>query len=70
MAETTTFAASGEEAIARQIHVETEEVPNTPSQQEFETYFDIGRTVQEVLKHDYKRVGAVDYLSTHHTNKP
>lgn len=56
MVETTTFAASGEEVISRQIHVETDEIPRDLSQQEFEEYFDIERTVAEVLKGDYKRV--------------
>lgn len=56
MAETTTFAASGEEAITRQIHVEKDEVPNDPSHEDFDDYFEIERTVQEVLKHDYKRI--------------
>lgn len=56
MTETTTFADSGEEAITRQIHIESDEIPQELSQEEFEAYFDIDRTVEIVLKHDYKRV--------------
>ncbi|KIP03700.1 hypothetical protein PHLGIDRAFT_25997 [Phlebiopsis gigantea 11061_1 CR5-6] len=56
MTETTTFADSGEEAITRQIHIESDEIPQELSQEEFEAYFDIDRTVEIVLKHDYKRI--------------
>lgn len=61
MAETATFADSGAEAIARQIHVESDEIPQELSQEEFEAYFDIDRTVEIVLKHDYKRVRGLVY---------
>ncbi|GJE95962.1 diphthamide biosynthesis protein [Phanerochaete sordida] len=56
MAETTTFAASGEEAIARQIHVEQDEAPHDLSPNDLEDFFEIERTVEKVLKHDYKRI--------------
>jgi diphthamide biosynthesis protein 2 len=59
MTENTTFAASGEEAISRQIAVETDVLPQDLSQEEFEDYFEIERTVNEVVKHDYKRVGTI-----------
>ena len=57
MAEATTFAASGEEAITRQIDVEADVAPQDLSQEQFEDYFEIERTAQEVVRHDYKRVG-------------
>ncbi|EKM51131.1 uncharacterized protein PHACADRAFT_177826 [Phanerochaete carnosa HHB-10118-sp] len=56
MFETATFAASGEEAIARQIHIEGDEMPRDLSLEDFEEFFEIERTVQEVLKHEYKRI--------------
>ena len=67
MVETTTFAASGEEAVIRQIHIETDDVPHDLSRKDFEDYFEIDRTVQDVLKHDYKRVcESIGNLSSSH----
>ena len=58
MAENTAFSASGEEVISRKIDVEVDVLPQDLSPEAFEDYFEIERTAQEVLKHDYKRVGA------------
>ncbi|KZT66950.1 diphthamide biosynthesis protein [Daedalea quercina L-15889] len=53
MEPTATFAASGEDAIARTIDLDDvlELSPN-----ELEEYYDIARTVEEIRKGDYKRI--------------
>ncbi|KAJ3519511.1 hypothetical protein NM688_g9292 [Phlebia brevispora] len=53
MAENTAFSSSGEDAISRTIEVQQEGVP---IEQNFEDFYDIDRTVQEILKGDYKRI--------------
>ena len=51
------FSASGEDAIGRHINVETDETADRlNSHQEFEDYYEIDRTVDEIVKGDYRRV--------------
>lgn len=56
MPENTPFSASGEDAIARTIDVESTGVPDGLSCEDFEDYYDINRTVDEIIRGDYKRV--------------
>lgn len=68
MAESTAFSASGEEVISRKIEVEAEVLPQDLSQHDFEEYFEIERTAQEVVKHDYKRVRPFHSILIYHLN--
>jgi len=56
MTETATFSASGEEAIYRKIAPLLEDVPLDLSADKFEDYYDIDRTVSEIVRSDYKRI--------------
>ena len=56
MAEVTTFSSSGEDAISRTIDLH-EEIPVALPQDQFDETYDIPRTVEEIEKGDYKRVG-------------
>ncbi|KAJ7231264.1 putative diphthamide synthesis protein-domain-containing protein [Mycena haematopus] len=53
-AENTTFFASGADAISRTIDVNPETTPTSSS--ELDSYYDIERTIAEILACDYKRV--------------
>jgi len=54
--ETTAFAASGEDAIARTIDVQLDTTANQLSPSEFEDFYEIERTAAEIVGGDYKRV--------------
>jgi diphthamide biosynthesis protein 2 len=51
--EHTAFSTSGEDAIARTIDVEIDE---TASSYKFDTFYEIERTANEIVKGDFKRV--------------
>lgn len=53
MAENTAFSSAGDDAIARTINVEQEDVP---LDEDFDGFYAIDRTVREITRGDYKRV--------------
>ena len=61
MDEAATFSSSGADVITRPIELE-EQVPDILSSDQLEETYDIARTVDEIEKGDYKRVGC---LCTH-----
>ena len=56
MAEVTTFSSSGADVISRTIDLQ-EDIPAALPLDQFEEIYDIARTVEEIEKGDYKRVG-------------
>ncbi|KAF5376495.1 hypothetical protein D9615_008664 [Tricholomella constricta] len=52
----TAFAASGEDAIARALDVHADTTADQLSQSEFNEYYEITRTAEEIIKGDYKRI--------------
>jgi diphthamide biosynthesis protein 2 len=59
MIESTAFASSGEEVITRPIDVELDRSTANLSYDEFTDYYEIDRTVDEIIRGDYKRVSVV-----------
>lgn len=58
-ADPTTISASGEDAITRTIDVNVDETPNPlSSPDEFEDFYEISRTAEEIVRRGYKRVSA------------
>ncbi|TCD70390.1 Diphthamide biosynthesis protein 2 [Steccherinum ochraceum] len=55
MAEASVFSTSGEDAITRTLDVH-EEGPSNHSERDLLAYYEIGRTVDEIVKGGYKRV--------------
>ncbi|KAG6871324.1 hypothetical protein C0993_003497, partial [Termitomyces sp. T159_Od127] len=53
--ENSAFATSGEEAITRTLDVHVDHITDRLSPSEFENFFEISRTVEEIVKGDYKR---------------
>jgi diphthamide biosynthesis protein 2 len=53
---TTSFADSGADAITRSINLQSDEVVSHLPWNEFKDYYDVDRTVDEIIKGDYKRV--------------
>jgi len=53
---TTSFSASGEEAITRPIDVQPEDIAKKLSPEEFDVFYEIDRTVDEILGGDFKKV--------------
>ena len=53
MAENTAFSSAGDDAISRTIEVEQEAVPVT---EDFDDFYAIDRTAEEISNGDYKRV--------------
>ena len=62
MEPTSTFAASGKEAITQTIDLH--DVPDELSPAELEEYYDVERTVEYIRQGDYKRVNAT-HLNKH-----
>ena len=63
-----TFSASGEGIIGRHIQVEADQTADRlNSHQEFEDYYEIDRTVDEIVKGDYQRVSQSQNLCTSST---
>ncbi|OBZ73265.1 Diphthamide biosynthesis protein 2 [Grifola frondosa] len=56
MAENSAFAASGESAISSKIELQDEDVPTDLSLEDFEEFYDIDRTVREIINGNYKRI--------------
>lgn len=57
MAEGTAFSTSGENAITRTIDVQAEEtVDFRKSPNQFQEFYEIDRTVAEIISGDYKQV--------------
>lgn len=54
--EYTAFSTSGEDAITRTINVEADETADKLAEDEFDEFYEIERTVEEIVKGDYKRV--------------
>lgn len=55
--EVTAFSTSGESAISRSIDIEVDETADQlPSSKEFEKFYEIERTVQEIVQGRFKRV--------------
>jgi hypothetical protein len=55
--ETAAFSATGEDAITRTIDVHVDEIANHfASELDFDDFYEIERTVDEIVKGDYKRV--------------
>ena len=63
MSETTTFSASGSEAITRTIHIE-EDIPTSISLDELIDIYDIIRTAEQIEQGDYKRVKSLIMYTT------
>lgn len=55
-AEHTAFTTSGEDAIRRTIDVEVDTTADRLSPAEFDNFYEIDRTAEEIIKGDYKRV--------------
>ncbi|KAF9530121.1 diphthamide biosynthesis protein [Crepidotus variabilis] len=53
---TTSFSTSGEDAVTRVIQVELDASANTLSPKEFDDFFEIEKSAEEILKGDYKRI--------------
>jgi hypothetical protein len=58
---TTSFADSGEAAISQKIEVSPELFTSNLSADEFAGYYDIERTVDEIVKGDYKCVCPIPF---------
>ncbi|KAI0052230.1 diphthamide biosynthesis protein [Auriscalpium vulgare] len=57
MAENTAFSSSGEDAISRPVILDSQEArPTTMSPAEFAEYYEIDRTVQEIISGQFKRI--------------
>lgn len=56
MSESTAFSTSAEDAITRTIDISAPPPSQTLSAAEFEVYYEILRTVREIVDNDYKRV--------------
>lgn len=53
-----TFSGSGQEAITRTIEVDADEsAPHLSSPEEFQEFYEIDRTSEEIIRGDFKRVG-------------
>ncbi|KAG6816756.1 hypothetical protein H0H87_003151 [Tephrocybe sp. NHM501043] len=50
------FAASGEEVITRSLDVRADTTSNELDPAEFDSFYDIVRTAEEVVNGDYKRI--------------
>jgi len=56
MSDPTTLYASGEEAISRIIDLKDDEPPRCSTNEEYEEYYDLQRTAEEIVMGDYKRI--------------
>ncbi|KAI0084566.1 diphthamide biosynthesis protein [Irpex rosettiformis] len=56
MDDPTTLYASGEEAITRVIEVEDDDSPRCTTDDDYERYYDIQRTMDAIITGDYKRI--------------
>ena len=54
--EHTVFSTSGGDAITRTIDVKVDKTANKLSSTEFDNFYEIDRTAEEIVKRDYKRV--------------
>lgn len=54
--QTTSFSASGEDAITRIIDVKPDKTTDNLDPIEFDEFYEIKRTAEEIVKGDYKRV--------------
>lgn len=61
MADSAAFANTGEDVIARSIAVEHDSSAENLSPEEFRDYYEIDRTVDELVRGHYKRVCIVHY---------
>lgn len=55
-AENTAFAPSGEDAITRTIDVQVDTTADRLTPAEFDNFYEIERTSEEIIKGDFKRV--------------
>ncbi|KAJ3485157.1 hypothetical protein NLJ89_g11921 [Agrocybe chaxingu] len=53
---TTSFLSSGEDAIARDIDVKPDESADVLQPNEFEEFYEIERTAEQIVKGDYHRI--------------
>lgn len=70
MAENTAFSSSGSDIISQTIHIEEQDArPKDLSEEDLPVYYEIDRTVHEILKGDYKRVRSdilfIQYITTY-----
>lgn len=56
-APSTSFSASGEDAIHQVIDVVSQNLADELSSQEFDNFYDIERTAKEIIHGKYNRVG-------------
>lgn len=57
MAENAGFSSSGSDIISQTIHIEEHDArPKDLLEEDFPNYYEFDRTVDEILKGDYKRV--------------
>lgn len=54
--QTTSFSTSGEDAITRVIDVKPDNATNNMDLIEFDEFYEIKRTAEEIIKGDYKKV--------------
>lgn len=63
------FSGSGEDAIGRQIEVEADTTADhLNSHQEFENYYEIDRTVDQIVKGGYQRVSQSNWNEFYSNN--
>lgn len=55
--ENTTFSTSGEDAITRSIDVEVDQTAQSLGLEDFEDFYDVERTANEIINGDHKKVG-------------
>lgn len=63
--EHTAFATSGKDAITRVIDIDVDTTASQLSSTEFDYFYELERTAEEVIKGDYKRAGSI-HLTTPH----
>jgi len=68
--ENTAFTASGEDAIVRAIDIQADTTADELPQSDFDDFYEITRTAEEIIQNNYKRVRfpiSPDLLSSHVT---
>lgn len=64
MAENTAFSTAGEDAITRSIDVDMDQTTDVLSTEEFQDYYEIAQTAEEIEKGDYKKVSSAVFAIT------
>lgn len=56
---TSTFSTSSENAITRSLNITPDDSSNHLSPEQFDNFYDIEHTTDEIIKGDYKRVRTI-----------